>query len=212
MKLARTLDPVEIRVLGSLMEKEQTTPDAYPLSLNSLLSACNQKSNRTPVMKLSIQDVRAAIERLRAEVFVWPVEGARVERYRHMVDRKWSLEGPSKAMMTVLLLRGAQTAGEIRARTERMHPFRTAAEVEEVLESMASEEEALVVQLARQPGQKELRWMHLVGGIPEIPASTVEVATVEISEKIPEKGLSERLQDLEARVEFLESRLKELMR
>ncbi len=206
MKLARNLDPVEIRVLGSLMEKEQTTPDAYPLSLNSLVAACNQKSNRNPVMKLEVQDVRAAIERLRAEVFVWPVEGARVERYRHVADRKWALDGPAKAVMTVLLLRGAQTAGEIRARTERMHPFRTSAEVEELLRRLATEEEALVVHLGRQPGQKEARWTHLAGGAPEVPVMSFESVSMEI----PEKGLSERLRELEERVLLLEERLTEI--
>ena len=203
MKLPRVLDPVEVRVLGSLMEKEQTTPDAYPLSLNSLLSACNQKSNRTPVMRLDLSEVRAAIDRLRAEVLVWPVEGARVQRFRHLVDRKWALEPREKAVMTVLLLRGEQTAGELRARTERMFNFRDSTEVEETLNGMAGAEEALVVHMGKQPGQKEARWMHLVSGRPETPLTSFEVSTA----KVPEKGLSERVSELEERVRELETRL-----
>jgi len=203
MKLPRSLDPVEIRVLGALMEKEQTTPDAYPLSLNALLAACNQKSNRTPVMRLDLGDVRAAVDRLRAEVLAWPVEGARVQRFQHLVDRKWALEPREKALMTVLLLRGEQTAGELRARTERMYPFRDSAEVEEVLNGLATCEEPLVVHLGKQPGQKEARWTHLAAGPPERPAVAFAPEAVEI----PGKGLSERLGELEERVKDLEARL-----
>jgi len=203
MKLPRSLDPVEIRVLGALMEKEQTTPDAYPLSLNSLLAACNQKSNRTPVMQLDLGDIRAAVDRLRAEVLAWSVEGARVQRFQHLVDRKWALEAREKALMTVLLLRGEQTAGELRARAERMYPFRDSAEVEEVLKGLATAEEPLVVHLGKQPGQKEARWTHLAAGPPERPAVTFESSAVEI----PGKGLSERVGELEERVKDLEARL-----
>lgn len=205
MRLTRAFDLVEIRIIGALMEKEQTTPDAYPLSLNSLLAACNQKSNRTPVMKLEIPELRLAIDRLRAEVLVWPVEGARVERFRHVADRKWGLDDASQAVMTVLLLRGAQTAGEIRTRCERLHPFRSSAEVEELLRSMASEEESLVIHLGRQPGQKEARWMHLVGGVPEISSTQLPAPKFEP----PEKGLSQRVKELEERVAALEARIGE---
>jgi len=204
MKLPRVLDPVEVRIIGALMEKEQTTPDAYPLSLNSLLAACNQKSNRTPVMQLDAADVRAAIERLRTEVFVWPVDGARVQRWRHAVDRKWGLDPARKAVMTVLLLRGPQTSGEIRSRSERMHPFRGTADVEEVLLQLAEGEDALVVHLQRQPGQKEARWMHLVGGIPSIPAAEF------VPSGPPEPGVSERLRLVEERLDEMERRLEKL--
>lgn len=172
MKLPRVLDPVEVRVLGSLLEKEQTTPDAYPLSVNALVAACTQRSNREPVMDLEAGDVAGALDRLHQEVLVWPVEGARVERWRHNLDRRWELEAPTKALLTVLLLRGAQTPGELRARTDRMHPFDTTDAVEAALEDLAAGDEPLVVQLVRRPGQKESRWAHLVGGPPDDAAAS----------------------------------------
>jgi uncharacterized protein YceH (UPF0502 family) len=204
MKLPRPLDPVEIRVLGSLLEKEQTTPDAYPLSVNALLSACTQRSNRDPVMELHAADVEAALDRLHEDVLVWPVEGARVERWRHNVDRRWELAPATKAVVTVLLLRGAQTPGELRARTERMRPFATTAEVERLLEALAAEDEPLVSQLERRPGQKESRWTHLVAGprdesvaAPSRPAVAVDTGP----------SLRDRVAELETRVARLEEAL-----
>lgn len=208
MRLPRELDAVEIRVLGCLLEKEQTTPDAYPLSVNALLGACNQKSNRDPVMNLSPGDVEGALDRLHAEVLVWPVEGARAEKWRHSLDRKWDLSPQTRAVMTVLLLRGAQTAGEIRARTERMHPFASTAEIEEVLAGLAAGDDPLTVHLARQPGQKEARWTHLVGGRPEAPTAAFEPA--DRAEPVP--GLAQRVAELEQRVARLEAALESLRR
>lgn len=208
MRLPRELDAVEIRVLGCLLEKEQTTPDAYPLSVNALLGACNQKSNRDPVMNLSPGDVEGALDRLHAEVLVWPVEGARAEKWRHSLDRKWDLSPQTRAVLTVLLLRGAQTAGEIRARTERMHPFTSTAEIEEVLAGLAAGDDPLTVHLARQPGQKEARWTHLVGGRPEAPTAAFEPA--DRAEPVP--GLAQRVAELEQRVAHLEAALESLRR
>lgn len=208
MRLPRELDAVEIRVLGCLLEKEQTTPDAYPLSVNALLGACNQKSNRDPVMNLSPGDVEGALDRLHAEVLVWPVEGARAEKWRHSLDRKWDLSPQTRAVLTVLLLRGAQTAGEIRARTERMHPFASTAEIEEVLAGLAAGDDPLTVHLARQPGQKEARWTHLVGGRPEAPTAAFEPA--DRAEPVP--GLAQRVAELEQRVARLEAALESLRR
>jgi uncharacterized protein YceH (UPF0502 family) len=125
MRLPRILDQVEIRVLGCLLEKQQSTPEYYPLTLNSLVAACNQKSNREPVMELSEPDVRAALERLRADVLVMPVEGARTERWEHRLDRRFDFDAATKAIITVLFLRGPQTAGELRTRSERMHNFQS---------------------------------------------------------------------------------------
>jgi uncharacterized protein len=206
MRLPRELDAVEIRVLGCLLEKEQTTPDAYPLSVNALLGACNQKSNRDPVMNLSAGDVEGALDRLHAEVLVWPVEGARAVKWRHSLDRKWDLSPQTRAVMTVLLLRGAQTAGEIRARTERMHPFASTAEIEEVLAGLATGDDPLTVHLARQPGQKEARWTHLVGGRPEAPTAVFEPA--DRAEPVP--GLAQRVAELEQRVARVEEALESL--
>ncbi len=200
MRLPRELDAVEIRVLGCLLEKEQTTPDAYPLSVNSLVGACNQKSNRDPVMALSETDVEGALDRLNGEVMVWPVDGARIRKWRHSLDRMWNLAPATRAVMAVLLVRGAQTAGEIRGRTERMHPFASTSEVEGALAGLASGDEPLTVHLARQPGKKEARWTHLVGGRPDQQTAVFEPARVEA----PAPGLSQRVSDLEDRVARLE--------
>jgi uncharacterized protein YceH (UPF0502 family) len=203
MRLPRELDAVEIRVLGCLLEKETTTPDTYPLSVNALVGACNQKSNRDPVMGLSEIDVVEALDRLHGEVMVWPVDGARVRKWRHSLDRMWDLSDETRAVMAVLLLRGAQTAGEIRVRTERMHPFASTAEVEDTLTALAAGDEPLTVHLARQPGQKEARWTHLVGGAPEAQTAVFEPTAT----KDPPGGLSQRVADLEERVARLESLL-----
>lgn len=203
MRLPRELDPVEIRVLGCLLEKERTTPDAYPLTLNSLTSACNQKSNREPVMDLTAPEVETVLARLRSEVMVWPEDGARVQRWSHTLDRKWGLSADAMALMTVLMLRGAQTPGELRARTERMHPFASSAEVENTLVGLSEGDEPLVVHLARQPGQKEARWTHLVAGEPD-EATSVFVSS---AAPRPSSGLSERVAELEERVARLEKTL-----
>ncbi|MDD5563757.1 MAG: YceH family protein [Thermoanaerobaculaceae bacterium] len=160
------LDAVEVRVLGCLLEKQQATPEYYPLTQNALVAACNQKSNRDPVMELADRDVREALDRLRADVLVWPVEGARVERWEHNLDRSWELDAAAKALVTVLLLRGPQTPGELRTRCERLHPFASVGEVEAGLRRLAAGPEPLVTELGRGPGQKESRWMHLVSGPP----------------------------------------------
>ncbi len=205
MRLPRELDPVEIRVLGCLLEKERTTPDAYPLTLNSLTAACNQKSNREPVMQMTSAEVEAVLARLRAEVLVWPEEGARVLKWSHNLDRKWSLPPAAMALMTVLMLRGPQTPGELRARTERMHPFASSAEVESTLAGLTEGDEPLVVHLARLPGQKEARWTHLVGGEPD-EATSVFVPS---AAPPPSSGLSERVAELEERVARLEKAVAE---
>ncbi len=206
MRLPRELDAVEIRVLGCLLEKEQTTPDAYPLSVNALVGGCNQKSNRDPVMGLSEADVEGALDRLHGEVMVWPVDGARIRKWRHSLDRMWNLGPATRAVMAVLLVRGAQTAGEIRARTERMHAFASAAEVEDALARLAAGDEPLTVHLARQPGQKEARWTHLVGGPPDAQTAVFEPSPVEAAKG----GLSQRVTELEERVARLERILADL--
>ena len=164
-RIPRKLDPVEIRVLGSLLGKEQTTPEAYPLTVNSVLLACNQKTNREPVMDLTEEQVVEALERLRQEVLVWRTEGTRSEKWQQSVVRRWGLDRAGKALMTLLLLRGPQTPGELRTRSERMHPFASVEEVEEALQRMVAMDEPLVMELPRRPGQKEARWTHLVGDI-----------------------------------------------
>lgn len=169
--MIRSLDPIEQRVVGCLVEKELSTPDVYPLTLNALVAACNQTSNREPVSRLSPGDVEAALLRLMADLLVWRDRGARALRWKHSLDEKLALREPApKSVLAELLLRGAQTPGELRSRTPRMHEFAELAEVEERLRALAAR--GLVEELPRQPGQKERRWRHLLGSgaVPEAPA------------------------------------------
>ena len=166
-RLPRPLDPVEIRILGALLEKQQATPEYYPLTLHALVAACNQKSNREPVMELPAEDVEAALDRLREHVFVWKAGFSRAEKWEQNVERRWQLDAPAKAVMTLLLLRGEQTPGELRGRSDRLHPFATTGEVESALQKLAAGPEPLVAELPRKPGQKETRWTHLVTGLVE---------------------------------------------
>jgi hypothetical protein len=203
VNLPRVLDAVEIRVLGCLLEKQQLTPEYYPLTVNALVAACNQRSSREPVMDLTAGEVVAALDRLAEHVLVWKSAGARSERWLHNLDRRWQLDAPTKAVVTLLFLRGPQTPGELRGRAERMHAFATPAEVEEVLHRLAAGPEPMVAELARQPGRKETRWAHLAGGQPEEPAPAPR----------PAHGgeLAERLERLEARVEELSTSLSALL-
>ena len=163
MSRTRKLDPVEARLLGVLLEKEQTTPDQYPLTTSALVAGCNQKTNRDPVTHLSETEVTEALDRLREDVLVWRAQSARAERWEHRLDRRWELDGASKAVMTLLLLRGPQTPGELRTRSERMHHFELVDDVEATLASLADGFDAMVCELPRQPGQREARWAHLEG-------------------------------------------------
>jgi len=193
-------------VLGCLLEKQQATPEYYPLTVNALVAACNQKSNRDPVTALAESEVRAALERLRADVLVWPVEGARSERWEHNLDRSWELDAAGKALLTVLLLRGPQTPGELRARCERMHRFPGLADVESALRRLAEGTEPLVAELPREAGRKERRWTHLASGAPPVPA---ERAADSPPSAAP--GLADRVAELEARVADLSEQLARLL-
>jgi len=181
---ARELDAAELRVLGSLMEKQLATPEYYPLTLNALVAACNQKSNREPVMELSESDVQRALDRLQDEKLVWKVMGGRAVRYDHNLDREWQLDRRSKALLTLLFLRGPQTAGELRGRSDRLHEFEAIAEVEETLQWMSTPP-PFVRELARRPGQKEARWTHLLGGaVAEAPEPEPTTATEPLSVRV----------------------------
>lgn len=180
----RRLDPAELRVLGSLMEKEQATPDLYPLTVNSLIAACNQKSNREPVTELTEEQVRDALGRLRKDVLAWRTDTSRVARWEHRLSSRWRLDAEAKALLTVLILRGAQTPGELRGRSERLHSFAEVAEVEAKLQELASGVDPLVRELAREPGQRENRWGHVMAAMEE-GASTTPASTIG---KIPEEG------------------------
>ena len=222
MAHTRELDPVELRIVGVLMEKERATPDQYPLTVNALLQGCNQKTNRDPVTALTETEVVEALDRLRADVLVWRAEGARAERWKHCLDRRWHLDtAAGVAVMAMLLLRGEQTAAELRARAERLHPFASAEEVEATLRRLAEGPDALVRELPRRPGQRETRWIHLAGKTePRIAsaASTGELfdehapatsapASVDRS---PSSALADRVASLEAAVAELTATLRDL--
>jgi uncharacterized protein len=215
--LTRAIDPIEQRVLGSLMEKERTTPEAYPLTVNALLAACNQKTNRHPVTELTEGQVVDALERLRKDVLVWRSEGARVERWEHRLGSRWRLDDAGEALITLLLLRGPQTPGELRTRSERLRAFASVGEVEETLQRLAGGPDPLVRELARVPGQRETRWAHVMG------TDDAEVAALRSPEATPDRAVSKpigvgapavsrvaREPTLEDRVAALEERLAAL--
>jgi uncharacterized protein YceH (UPF0502 family) len=160
------LDPFEIRVLAVLAEKEATTPDNYPMSLNAITNGCNQLSSRDPVMQLSDETVQDVLQRLMQRKFVNGITqaGARVTKYEHRMRIKWTLEQDKVAILSVLMLRGLQTAGEIRTRTGRMHDFKSVAEVESGLQFLIDKYPPLVAKLALAPGTKEPRYGQLLGG------------------------------------------------
>lgn len=164
--MTEPLNDVEVRVLGSLIEKQLTTPEYYPLTLNALTAACNQKTNRDPVVSYDDTTILAAIDSLRDKNLVYLYYGStsRAVKYKHMVPSIYELEPPEVAIMAVLFLRGAQTLGEIRERTGRLFEFSGLGQVNETLDKLMGREEPLVVRLERQPGQKEARFAHLLSG------------------------------------------------
>jgi uncharacterized protein YceH (UPF0502 family) len=200
-------DAVEIRVLGCLIEKQRTTPDAYPLSLNALRLACNQSTNRDPVVEYDEPQIRDALERLSRKRWVRLASGAgsRAIKYRHLFDEALSLDDAEIGVLAVLMLRGAQTPGELKGRTERLHPFGSLAEVEETLEALIARE--LVARLERRPGQKEVRFAQLLGG--DAPR---EAAAAEWGPPPPPVRGDERVEALEARVDRLEDEVASLRR
>jgi hypothetical protein len=188
-------DPVELRVLGCLIEKQRTTPDQYPLSLNALRLACNQSTNRDPVVDYDEPQIRAALDRLshRGWSRLASGPGSRAVKYRHLFDEAVRLSGPELSVLAVLMLRGPQTIGELKQRTERLHAFASTGEVDQTLHELAQRE--LVARLDRRPGQKEERWTQLLG------------ADAEAAPQPAADPLEERLRRLEERVAALEDRL-----
>lgn len=165
------LNGTELRVLGSLIEKELTTPEYYPLSLNALVNACNQKSNRDPVLALEEAEVTRALDSLRFKQFaLLSGAGGRVAKYRHALVEKFRYSPAELALLGELMLRGPQTVGELRSRAERMHPFGDLSEVEAALEELMERSPAVVAKLPRQPGRKESRYCHLFAGEPDLAA------------------------------------------
>jgi uncharacterized protein YceH (UPF0502 family) len=206
-----TLSAVEARVIGSLMEKQITTPEYYPLTLNALVNACNQISNRDPIVSYDEKTVVRALDSLREKQLAWMVTGAgsRVPKYEHRLTEALSLAEQEAAALCVLMLRGPQTVGEIKGRTTRMYEFKELEEVEMTLQSLANAEpRPLIVKLPRQPGTKESRYAHLLCGEVQIEeqmvAPRLEAATIEVHAE------NERLATLESRVETLQQELTEL--
>jgi uncharacterized protein len=198
------LDPVEIRVLGCLIEKQRTTPDAYPLSLNSLRLACNQSTNRDPVVQYDEETIRAALHRLGRRGWTRLAGAGRAAKYRHLLDEKPGLSADEQALLAVLMLRGSQTPGELRARAERMHRFADFAALEDTLARLIGR--AFVARLERRPGQKEERYAHRLGeDLEDEPATAAPAAPAAHAPRA-----EDRVGALERRVDALERELAEL--
>ncbi|HEY6189290.1 MAG TPA: YceH family protein [Pyrinomonadaceae bacterium] len=208
------LNEAELRVLGALVEKQVTTPEYYPLTLNALVQACNQKNNRHPVVNYDEQIVSQAIETLRAKnlVYVFYGSNSRVPKYKHMMMEVFGIDSKELALMCVLMLRGPQTPGELRGRAERLYDFSSLDEVEDTLTSLIEKEpQALALKLARQSGQKEIRYAHLLAG--DISAD-YQSASFEQEQRPAGKAAAEpgRLHALEQEVETLRAELGGLRR
>jgi uncharacterized protein len=208
------LTPEEIRVVGCLAEKQLTTPDNYPLTQNALVSACNQSSNRHPVVSYDDNTVRLTLNSLRTKQLarIVHIPGSRAPKHRHVLDEAFELDRGELALMAVLALRGPQTTGELRARTERMHDFAGPSEVEETLERLAERPEPLVVRLERQPGQKEARYAHLLGGPVAADVWDPGSAAVAAPRSNSGPGTADRFAALEARLAAVEAGLVNLHR
>ena len=196
------LNEIEARVIGCLIEKELTTPEYYPLTLNALVAACNQKTNRDPVVAYDEQTVQKALDDLRERNLAYVFYGStsRVPKYKHILDKVYELERSEVSIICVLLLRGAQTIGELRGRTDRLYDFSGLGEVQETLDNLMRRDEPLVVKLERQPGQKEVRYAHLLSG--EVDAAAYAVKE---NSSVGRQAENERITTLETELENLRS-------
>lgn len=200
----------EVRVLGCLIEKELATPEYYPLTLNALTSACNQKSNRDPVMQLEETEVVRALDALRfKQLVLLSAEGGRVPKYRHILTEKLRLSPAELALLCELMVRGPQTAGELRGRAERMHPFAGPDAIEETLEELLARTPPLIARLPRQPGRKEVRYAHLFAGEPEVAR---EEQVPPEAARLRVMAENERLEKLEEEVALLRAEVAGLRR
>jgi len=205
------LSETEARVLGALIEKDVTTPDYYPLSLNALVNACNQKNNRDPVMGLAEDAVRDALSSLQEKRMAGPAGGAdsRVTKYEHRLQEVFNFDRREIAVVCVLLLRGPQTPGELRGRTERMYRFETLDDVQSALQKLTDRQPSLVVMLPRQPGTKESRYMHLFSG--DVSAEFVAAASA-ASPRSSADPIEFRIASLESEIASLRSEVADLRR
>ena len=204
------LTPNEIRALGALIEKQITTPEYYPLTLNSLTAACNQKNNRHPVMSLTEIEVDRALDSLREKNLAYVFHGStsRVPKYKHVAPEVLQLSPAELAVMCVLMLSGPQTVGEIRTRGSRLYEFKGMEEADEVLHALSTREsDSLVVKLPRQAGQKDARFTHLLAGEPPVEAMTESVAASRPARREPE---SDRVSQLEEQVQTLTQQVESL--
>ena len=206
------------RVLGALLEKERTVPDTYPMTLKGLVSACNQSSSRWPVVSYDEGTVQRTLDQLKADGlvrFVHPSHGERSTKFRQVLDEHLGLERDDAAVLCVLLLRGPQTSGELRTRTERLHAFGSVGEVEEVLRRLASRDEPLVRLLDRRPGEREARWVHLLAGEPDLSIveapSRPAAAAASAASAASTPALEARVAALEEKVARLEAALGDLI-
>lgn len=210
--MATILTDIEMRVLGSLIEKQVTTPEYYPLTLNALTLACNQKNNRNPVTSYSENQVSDALESLREKNLAYVFYGStsRVPKYKHVMPEVMHLNHAEMALMCVLMLRGAQTPGELRGNASRLHEFASLEEIEETLNGLISREpEPLVVRLPRQPGQKEVRFVHLLSGEIDLEALAAESERAPVVASSRRTG-SEQIERLEQKVDALTAEVEGL--
>ena len=200
-------DPIELRVLGCLLEKQRTTPDQYPLSLNALRLACNQTTNRDPVVAYDESEIHDALQRLARRGWTRLTSGAgsRAAKYRQLFDTELGLADGEAAVLCVLMLRGAQTPGELKQRTERLHRFEGLPDVHQALDTLTGRE--LVERLDRRPGQKEERYRHLLGGEQSVGTSTADAAPIPT---VTGPGLEARVAALEAELRTLRGELDAL--
>jgi hypothetical protein len=204
------LNEYELRVLGALVEKQIATPDYYPMTLNALVNACNQKNHRDPVVAYDEATVAKALETLREKNLAYVFYGseARTPKYAHLFPKAFDLSEAEVPLMCVLVLRGPQTPGELRSRTQHLHSFESLAEVEDLLQRLSSREEPLVVKLPRQPGSRESRYAHLLGG--QVEFEQTEVAPRAEPVARASRGESEKIAKLEEEVVTLRQELNEL--
>jgi uncharacterized protein len=201
------LSLAETRVLGTLIEKQRTVPDTYPLSVNALSAGCNQKTSRNPVLELSEADIVQAIDTLRELGLAYEMSGGRVARFAHKIEHTIGIPTQASALLCVLLLRGPQTAGELRLNCERLYKFADISSVEAFLAELAERSPALVVELPRLPGSRENRWAHLLSGEPVIEAAPSRAIAAPASQELDE--LRSRVSALEAEMEELRNLLLE---
>lgn len=207
MSAPETLSAVEARVLAVMVEKAATVPDTYPLSLNALVTGCNQKTAREPVMELTEAEVLEALDTLRGHDLVIESSGGRVSKYAHNMGRVYQLPTPSVALLATLILRGPQTVAELRANSERLYRFADASSLEAFLEELAARAAGPLTRLLpRAPGARESRWAHLLSGTPVLPAAATPVRAADTGLAAEVAALREELAALRAEVEALKAR------